>query len=104
MPREKVGGPAAGQGKVEGIDLILSATPTPPWKNPSWRGIPTSSPLVPYCEKSRFHYFGLGRGRRKTVKDYHLTPIDQSLAEEGRSGWPWWEAEKQVDSSYLFRL
>lgn len=68
--RERKSGRTSSWPEVEGIDLILSAIPTPPSPNPLWRGIPISSPPGP---TARIWGASLWSGRRTEARPWWTT-------------------------------
>ena len=87
--------------KVDGIDLIISGHTHTTLEEPIVEGDTYIVSAGPYCENLGSITLEWSEDGEKTLKDYHLTPIDQTVAEDQTiaalvDGW-----KNQVSSSYL---
>ena len=87
--------------KVDGIDLIISGHTHTTLTEPIVEGDTYIVSAGPYCENLGSITLEWTEAGEKTLKDYHLTPIDEKVAEDQTiatlvEGW-----KNQVSSSYL---
>lgn len=87
--------------KVDGIDLIISGHTHTTLTEPIVEGDTYIVSAGPYCENLGSITLEWTEDGEKTLKDYHLTPIDETVAEDQTiatlvEGW-----KNQVSSSYL---
>ena len=87
--------------KVDGIDLIISGHTHTTLEEPIVEGNTYIVSAGPYCENLGSITLEWSEDGEKTLKDYHLTPIGQTVAEDQTiaalvDGW-----KNQVSSSYL---
>lgn len=87
--------------KVDGIDLIISGHTHTTLTEPIVEGDTYIVSAGPYCENLGSITLEWTEAGEKTLKDYHLTPIDETVAEDQTiatlvEGW-----KNQVSSSYL---
>ncbi len=87
--------------KVDGIDLIISGHTHTTLTEPIVEGDTYIVSAEPYCENLGSITLEWTEAGEKTLKDYHLTPIDETVAEDQTiatlvEGW-----KNQVSSSYL---
>lgn len=87
--------------KVDGIDLIISGHTHTTLTEPIVEGDTYIVSAGPYCENLGSITLEWTENGEKNLKDYHLTPIDETVAEDQTiatlvEGW-----KNQVSSSYL---
>lgn len=87
--------------KVDGIDLIISGHTHTTLEEPIVEGDTYIVSAGPYCQNLGSITLEWSEDGEKTIKDYHLTPIDETVAEDAQiaslvDGW-----KEQVSSSYL---
>ena len=89
--------------KVEGIDLIVSGHTHTTLEEPVVVGDTYIVSSGPYCENLGSITFTWDEGGEKTLVDYHLTPIDETLHEDPEIAAMVEEWKAQVGGSYLSR-
>lgn len=87
--------------KVDGIDLIISGHTHTTLEEPLVEGDTYIVSAGPFCENLGSITLEWNEDGEKTLKDYHLTPIDETVAEDQTiatlvDGW-----KNQVSSGYL---
>lgn len=87
--------------KVDGIDLIISGHTHTTLEEPLVEGDTYIVSAGPFCENLGSITLEWSEDGEKTLKDYHLTPIDETVAEDQAiatlvDGW-----KNQVSSGYL---
>ena len=87
--------------QVEGIDLIVSGHTHTTLSQPIVEGDTYIVSAGPYCENLGSITFQWDESGEKTLVDYHLTPIDETLPEDPEIAGLVDTWKKQVNSSYL---
>ena len=89
--------------KVSGIDLIVSGHTHSTLTEPILAGNTYIVSAGPYCENLGSITFEWSEGGEKTVADYHLIPIDETLAEDREITLLVDKWKRQVGGTYLGR-
>lgn len=87
--------------KVDGIDLIISGHTHTTLTEPIVEGDTYIVSAGPYCENLGSITLEWTEDGEKILKDYHLTPIDETVAEDQTIATLVEEWKNQVSSSYL---
>lgn len=89
--------------KVDGIDLIVSGHTHTTLEEPLKVGDTYIVSAGPYCENLGSITFDWSEGGEKRLSDYHLVPIDETLAEDWEISLLVDQWKRQVGGTYLGR-